>query len=152
MIRVGMIDDLELIRSTFTTPHVWDAMSDDGFIKPEEFVPQFRKNTWYLGAWDDSEYLGMFIIYTLNAILCDVHVALLKNCGGIRALKAGRMAFEWCFENTPFRRFTSANPTCNRLGLRYAKLLGFKEFGLNPGAWLKNGKVYDIILLGVSHG
>jgi hypothetical protein len=149
VIRIEPITNMELVRSTLTTPHIWDAMADDGFIKPEDFHPVPLIGTWWLGAWDEAEYLGLFPIYTINMTVCEAHVALLKTCGGIRAKAAGEALKLWVWSNTNFKRIITSVPSCNRLGLRYAKLAGLKEFGLNPGSWQKNGQTHDLIMLGV---
>lgn len=152
MIIVEPIQDMKLVRETFTQPHVWAAMSDDGFIDPCDFWPVPRPGTYYLGAWDGDEYLGMFMVYTVNAIMCDAHIAMLKTCGGLRAHRSGKLVIEWIWRNTMFRRIITSVPECNTLGLRFAKLAGLSQFGLNPGSWLKNGQLHDQIELGVSHG
>lgn len=148
-VSVELLSDMDLVRETLVQPHVWEALSDDGFIRPDQFEPQPIRGNYYIGAWDGSEYLGLMIVYTLNAICGDVHVALLKSCGGIRAVQAGKLAIQWVWDNTHFRRLTSTNPTCNRLGARFARLVGMTQYGINPRSWLKDGNLYNSILFGV---
>lgn len=150
--RIEPILDPELVRKTLTSPSVWTAMADDGFVKPEAFVPSLNDWNWFLGVWDGDEYLGMFMVYQVNGIMCEAHVALLPNCGGFRAVKAGELMKAWTWQNTPFKRIITSVPSCNKLGLKYAKLAGLTEHGLNPGSWLKNGQLHDLHLFGVSHG
>jgi hypothetical protein len=152
VIRVAPIEDAELVRQTLTRPEIWDSMADDGAMPPECFQPQLGGSAIYLGAWDDDEYLGLFQIYLQNHICCNADVSMLPTCGGFRALKAYKMGCEWLWQNTNFRRIVSINPSCNKLGLKFAKLAGFVEFGLNPNAWLKNGQLFDLVLLGVDRG
>jgi len=152
MIRIDQIHDMSLVRNILTMPHIWAAMTDDGFPPPEEFFPQDTFGSYYLGAWDDDEFLGMFILYLSNIWMADSHVAMLPNCGGRRALKAHKICLEWIWANTSFRRIITATPSCNKLGMQFARLAGFQRFGLNPKSWLKNGHLYDLVLSGVDHG
>jgi hypothetical protein len=41
-------------------------------------------------------------------------------------------------------------PANNRLALSFAKSCGMTEYGLNPQSFLKDGQLYDQVLLGVS--
>lgn len=152
MIKIDRIHDMGLVRDIMTMPRMWDAMTDDGFPSKDHFWPQDVPSTYYLGVWDDSEFLGMFILYQQNCMMADSHIAMLPNCGGSRALKAQSICLDWIWSNTPFRRIITATPSCNRLGLKFARLAGFVKFGLNQGAWLKNGQLYDLVLSGVNHG
>ena len=152
MIQIAPIEDMELVRATLTQPHIWDAFSDDLQGDPLNFDPCIIPGALWLGAWDGPEYLGLFPAYRVNGIMCEVHVAMIKHCGGSRALRAYRAMRDWIWANTGFKRIITSVPDCNKLGLRYALLAGLSEFGLNPGGWLKNGQLHDLHLLGVSHG
>lgn len=150
MIRVAPIEDMELVRDTLMNPSVWSAFADDGC--DSNFAPVQTAHNWFLGAWDGDEFLGMFLTSQINAVVCETHVAMLPNCGGRRAVVAGERLKEWIWLNTPFLRITTSAPSCNKLGLKFARLAGLSEFGLNPGSWLKNGQLHDLHLLGVSYG
>jgi len=149
MLRVEPIDDMELVRLTMTVPHIWDATSDDGYIKPSEFNPKQTPGIYWIGVWDDDKYLGLFLIETVNVWCCDSHVAMLPWCGGRRAIKAHELTKQWIWTNTTFRRIITATPSCNKLGLKFARMAGFVKFGLNPKSWLKNGELHDLVLSGV---
>lgn len=57
---------------------------------------------------------------------------------------------EWVWEHIPCRRIIVNVPACNRLALAYMKRIGFEEFGINQASFLKNGRIYDQICLGIS--
>lgn len=151
-IRIAPITDMALVRSTITTPHIWDALTDDADGDPSAFNPSPIPTTTWLGAWDEDEFLGMFILRYLSAACGEAHIALLPNCGGFRALRAYRAVMAWAWANTKFSRIIGATPSNNAKALKFVRLAGFIEFGRNPKAWLKNGQLFDLVMTGVNRG
>jgi RimJ/RimL family protein N-acetyltransferase len=54
------------------------------------------------------------------------------------------------FENTTAQRIVGAIPAYNRLAVQVVKRAGMEQYGLNPGSFMKHGKLEDQILYGIS--
>jgi RimJ/RimL family protein N-acetyltransferase len=151
MIRFERTHDLALIRRVMTDPSVYARISDDGCPDAPQFEAADNPALWYVAVHDGSdELLGLFLFVPQNAVCWEVHTALLPLAYGPRAARAGSGVISWVWANTPCRRLMTNVPAYNRLALRYAERAGLTQFGLNPGSYLKNGVLFDQILLGVS--
>jgi RimJ/RimL family protein N-acetyltransferase len=56
----------------------------------------------------------------------------------------------WLWAHTSCRRLITNVPARNRLALRFAEAAGMERFGVNHASLLKDGKLQDQILLGLS--
>lgn len=139
-----------LIKAIATHPKVWDAISDDFTAAKEVWEPVRHESVWYVVVKDDCEVLGMFAFIPENHVCWNVHTCLLPTAYGPRARQTARELTQWIWENTTCVRVTTNVPDQNRLALMYAKQVGFKEFGINPKSYMKDGILQDQILLGIS--
>ena len=139
-----------LIKSIVTHPKIYPHVSDDSSPQAEQWEPARHESIWYVIVRDDDELLGMWMIATHNAVLGEIHTCLLPNAWGEKARKAAKELGAWVWENTPFLRITTEVPEYNRLAMRFAKLAGMAEFGRNPKSFLRHGKLWDVVLLGIS--
>jgi RimJ/RimL family protein N-acetyltransferase len=86
-----------------------------------------------------------------NAVCFEVHLGFLPSGWGL-AEKTAKLAIGWIFSNTRCQRVFASIPEYNRLTLRLAKSAGMEEFGVNKASFLKDGKLRDQILMGLSKG
>lgn len=107
---------------------------------------------WHVLARENDELLGLFSFYPSNSICWRAHLCLLPNSWGFPARRAGKGVIRWLFENSPCLKITGEIPIFNTLALRYVRSLGFEEMGTNHDSFLKDGQLYDQILLGLSKG
>jgi len=148
--------DPALIRAIATHPQVWRHISDDHSPAVDDYLPPDPRHVLYVMVRDiypDSgpeELLGFYLFHPLNSICWEVHTCLLPAAWGPRAQQAGCLITEWIFEHTPCRRIVTNVPVYNRVALAYAKRAGLVEYGRNPASFLKDGKLHDQILLGIS--
>lgn len=142
--------DMQVIADTITHPRIYPHVSDDLAPPRESFVPCDHPSVYYLGAWDQQEYLGLWMFAPQNSICWDVHTCLLPTAWGKRAAEATKGAASWIFANTECQRIITTVPATNALALRLAKLAGLTQFGVNERSFLKNGQLLDQILLGIS--
>ena len=103
---------------------------------------------WVMVSEGDTS-LGVFMLNPLNCICYEVHTALLPEAWG-RSVEITKDGVLWLFENTPCRRVITNVPEYNRKALLLAKKTGMVQFGINPKSFLKNGVLYDQIMLGLS--
>lgn len=142
--------DSELISSCIRHPRVWPSVSDDGSPLKETFSPVFSESIVYLAAFDRGEFFGIFMLHAHNFICWEVHTCLLPSSWGEKAKRFASLCIDWIFSNTECKRLITNVPSNNVLALRLAKLSGMKEFGVNEKSFMKNGKVLDQIILGIS--
>ncbi len=142
--------DYDLIRGIMAHPRIYPHISDDGCPPATEFRPIEHPGVWYVLVRHQGELLGLFVFTPQGAACWEVHTCLLPHAWGRLARLAAAMMARWIWEHTPCRRIVTTVPVYNRLALRFAEEAGMTEYGRNPKAWLKHGKLYDTILLGMS--
>lgn len=142
--------DYALIRTIVTHPRIWPFISDDGSPPVEQYRPIESEAVWYVVARDGAEILGLWMLHPHNAVCWEIHTCLLPGAWGDRALEAARLFPEWIWANTVCRRVVTNVPDYNRVALKFAWRSGMLEYGVNPASFLKNGKLYDQVCLGIS--
>lgn len=131
---------------------LYDAGADDYAPTREAFRPRTDEAIYYVRVDDGAGYLGLFVLAPQSAVCWEIHTRLLPCAWGDRALEAMRGIVAWAFAGGApgCRRITGAVPRENRLAIRFALRAGFQLFGVNEKSYLKNGRLTDQILLGVS--
>lgn len=125
----------------------WDCLTDDGSPIKELYFPPLGENA----TWVRVEDYGVFLLTRMNLILYEVHTALLPAAKGM-AVDIGKEALVWAFANTEAKRIITSVPVNNPLALRFAKAVGFIQYGVNEKSFQKDGELIDQIMLGVSKG
>lgn len=149
MVKCERTFDLPLVRATMTHRRIYPHVSDDGSPSADDFSPIDSPLVYYL-AMDDGEHLGIFMLYPHNTVCFEVHTCLLPKAWGEKARQCTREGMHWMFENTSCRRIITNIPEYNRLALKLALDSGMSRFGTNPKSFMKNGTLYDQIMLGIS--
>lgn len=142
-------DDEDVIRSIVTHPKVYPHISDDGSPAPDDWKP--NPAVKYILVFDGCELLGLWAFVPENFVTWNVHTCLLPIAYGRKALEAAKQMAEWVWKNIGCQRVTTNVPEYNRLALRFAERAGMVRFGVNPSSYMKDGKLYDQILLGMSN-
>lgn len=149
MVRCDRTFDLALIKRTMTHRRIYPYICDDGAPPAEAFSPIDNPLIYYL-QMSDSEHLGVFMLHPHNTVCFEVHTCLLPHAWGETARQCTREGTRWMFDNTPCRRIITNVPQYNRLALKLALESGMSQFGVNPKSFLKDGKLCDQIMLGIS--
>jgi len=142
--------DYGIILSVMTHPKVWPHIIDDFSPAVAEFKPVKHPDIWYVLLHRNGLLLGLFMLVPHSVVLWEVHTCLLPTCWGDLAHKAAIELVQWLWDNTSCRRLITNVPAYNRLALAFAKSAGLEQFGLNERSFLKNGKMHDLHMLGVS--
>ncbi len=150
MLHFSTTRDMEMVRTIMTHPKIWPYISDDGSPSVETFQPVDSEYVCYLLCFDSDEILGLWMFVQTNAVLLEVHTCLLPKHGFARSREAAKKAAEWIWENTTCQRIWTQVPKNNRIALNFAKAAGMEECGIQPQCFLKDGKLQDLIHLGVS--
>lgn len=149
-VRVEQINDKALIVAALRHPRIYPHVSDDGCPDAMglDIVPM--PGAFFLGAFDEAEYLGCFFVQRHNFVLYEVHTCLMPNAWGARSRLATKACADWLFGCTPCVRIITTVPVGNALALRLAHQSGMVEYGRNPRSMLKGGELVDTVMLGMS--
>lgn len=142
--------DYDLIRRVFTHPAVYRHLGDDFSPAAADFAVNEHPDIWYVIARDELGVLGVITFIPQSRILWEMHLCLLPDAWGSRAAKMGDSLYQWVWTNTPCRRITGAIPATNRLAIRWARVSGMEQYGTNPRAFRKGGRLIDLVLMGIS--
>lgn len=138
--------DMAVVRSILSHPRVWQHLHDDGMQEPSPV--DHEGFFWMLVA--DDEPAGVFLLHAHNTICYEVHTALLPRIWGTGANEAYQLCAAWVFEETPCLKVITHVPTYNLRALAFAERCGFCREGLNRASFLKEGKLLDRHLLGLT--
>ncbi len=144
------IHDMDLATRVITNPKIWPHVSDDYSGTPEKFTASESVPLVHLEVNDGEEFLGLFFFTLDNSVCWKVHTCLLPETWGAKAKQVGAALIEWLFSETICQRLITDVPAYNRIALKFARDCGMTEYGVNPKSFLKNGQLYDTVLLGVS--
>jgi RimJ/RimL family protein N-acetyltransferase len=133
-----------------THPRVYPHITDDNSPAPELFEPVDHDAIVYLHAQDEYGTLGIFMLVPQSAVCYQVHTCMLPQAWGAPARDAARLGTQWMFDHGPCRRIVTNVPEYNRIAERFARACGMAEYGRNLKSFLKDGVLYDEILLGIS--
>lgn len=135
-------EDVEFLRSIFTHPRVWPWVSEDG-QRPQDYQPLIHPAVHYLRNGD----AGVISFRPLNSVLYECHVAMLP---GVRSDAFAQAAASWMWAHTPAQKLIVNVPSCNRAAVAYARRAGFTQEGRITRAFLRNGQLHDIVVMGRS--
>lgn len=148
-VRIERTADPGVVKMIVTHPKVYKYVTDDGSPAEQDYAPDMT-NARFLLAWDDSELLGLFALVPQNHATVEVHTCLLPSARGDRAADAAQELIKWVWNNTTFKRLVTCVPGYNRLALRFALAAGMTRYGINTRSYMKNGQLWDQIMLGLS--
>ncbi len=141
----------ELIKRIVTHPKIYPHVSDDFCPPAEKWEPSHDESIWYVLCKDGEEVIALWLFMPHTQVCWQVHTCVLPAAYGPRARAAVEALAGWLWVNAPVcQRVVTDVPQYNRLAFRYALLAGMKEYGLNPKSYMKDGKLHDVILLGIS--
>lgn len=147
--------DLETVREILISPSIYSLMGDDYAPPPHEFEvnrdPRIRYVLVYGGK--NLDVLGLFTLLPQNRVCFEVHVAMLPWARPAQKWAAARALPDWLAANTECRRLTAAVPDVNRPAIIYGTHgLGMRYAGRQEAAFMRHGKLRDLVLLGRSIG
>lgn len=135
-------EDVDFLVSIFTHPRIWPWVSEDG-QRPEDYKPLIHPKVHYLRFADR----GVVAFRQMGSVLFEGHVAMLP---GVRSDEFLKAAIAWMWSKTPAQKLYCQIAADNRQAIWYAMRGGFLREGRISRAFLRNGKLHDLIVLGVS--
>lgn len=137
--------DKKFVHACITNPAVWRMSADEttSKINPALFFIPKDLPFYYLKV--DPGY-GLLIGEPKGIDVYEVHVALFPEAKGM-AVEICTQAIKWFFDNEPSCNVLTASiPSFNHLSKRLAKMVGMDTVGTRHGAFLKDGRAYDLHL------
>lgn len=108
-------------------------------------------NHIYLGCFDGDEILGFFWLIRENNIVLDTHINILKEHRH-RAVELSKEFFLFMIEHFYgiTHKLNCKIPTVYPEVIGHAKKMGFVEEGIDRQSMVKNGRLVDRIILGIT--
>ena len=129
-------------------PSIWEATRDD--FPPDDYTVPQGNGIYYLLAHDGDDLLGFCAFWPQNAVCFDAHLCFRPCAYGKRASFAFRIMLNWMWINTKAQRIVGSIPVYNRLAIAFCKRAGGTVYGVNPKSWVRDGKLHDQVLIGMS--
>lgn len=150
MIRRCTIEDLEFVDSVLKHDSIYPFISDDNFPPVDEFTIEpllVNPGVHVLTTNEYSVFLGVPVV---NTIVYDYHVNILPEGRGKIAVESNIQAVDYLFHETECQKLISFIPELYPNVLKFALANGEVEEGLLHKSFLKNGKLYNIHVLGIT--
>ena len=150
MIRRATIKDLEAVNRVMKHPDVYPHTWHDGRVPVEQFT---AKNLLlcappvHVLIDDQDSFVATFT--PDNNIMWVVHDNALPEVRGKYARDAGRAMLDWMFTNTPCLKVIGRTPYTNPRARMFAQMVGFTIEGRLKNAYMLNGKLYDMWVVGI---
>ena len=142
------LSDLNLINDIILNPFVQDDIADDSSMGVS--ISEIPSHVRFIGVYDNDMLCGLYMLVPQNCATVEVHTCLLPLLRGKKAIQAGRLIIEYMFDQ--YKKIISWIPVDNKKAELYSKLLGFKVEGISLESYLKNGKLQDMKLVGITIG
>lgn len=91
----------------------------------------------------------LFILIPYNFVTYEVHTCVLPQYRGKEATRATKVGAKWMFTETPCQKINTFIPITNTQAYALARSAGMKIEGVNKKSFLKDGVLYDQIMMGL---
>jgi hypothetical protein len=142
--------DLALVRKILTSPDVYEHMMDDYAPAREAFQVNEHPDIWYVVAACWSSLVGLFILIP-EGVCFKLHLCMLPDATPQEKWEAARGIVPWLSERTHCKRLVAEAPRSNKPAMIFCTHgIGMKYVGTHEKAYMKYGKLQDLIVLGKS--
>jgi hypothetical protein len=142
--------DLDHVYKILTCPSIYLMMGDDFLPAIEQYRVPDNPDIVYLVAGEPA-LVGLFALFPQNRICWELHAALLPWASKAEKREAAHDLIPWLAAHTECKRLTASIPECNRQAVMYAThCLGMRYMGRQEQAFLRYGKLQDLVILGRS--
>jgi len=146
MITIEYPTNPEQVLEVLNHPKVYKKVRDD--LSLRNYKPNVD-STIFLVIKNNGVLCGVVGITPFISASCQLHIALLPAIYGKRGEVAASIR-GWVLMNTRYLKFFCIIPTYNKLAIHFAKRCGFKEEGLLTKLFLRDWKLHDMIILGIT--
>lgn len=140
------LNDIDEVEQILGHPSVFNFCSDDSEITALDAACACLRDPSYIVIKPHDDTL--FLFKAMNKIMYEMHVCIVRGKARKQGIRSAAKAARWLFNNTQCQKIVTHIPVFNELSLMFAMVCGMKREGLIKGGYLKDGKLYDLILLG----
>ena len=130
-------------------PQIYRALHDDFAPDPSEWEPTIHPLVGYVALWEDEDLMGIAIVNLHNTVKWEVHNAILPHVGWKKRLKIARSFIEWLW-TAGCKRITGQVVASNQYALKFNEVLGMERVGVERKAFMKDGRLQDLVYFGIS--
>lgn len=154
MIRLATKEDRDLVNSIFNDPAVIEHICDDASSgnRPFDFGPLMGTPESAGPFFLTNGSTAVCFLMPMNGTTLDLHSAILPSSRGKQAIQIGHEVIRWIWENTRYIKLLTWIPASNVPAYAFARKCGFAVEGRATMSFMKNGKLQDQILAGLSKG
>ena len=143
--------DYALVHEILTKPDVYELMGDDYLGPKEAFKVNVHEEIRYLVAYHEAGIVGLFSLFPRNVLCWELHACMMPEATTQEKWEAARELVPWLKERTCCKRLVAEVPRSNAPAIYYGTHgIGMRYVGTHPEAFLKHGKLHDLIILGMS--
>ena len=146
-ILIEQTHDMVLVEAILRHPKCWPNVSDDR--TPEDWHPQDLPGLYWALAIQGEQPIGVFGLNSENGVMAQAHIAMLPEGRGKVAKAATEAFFRWVWAETPFQKVMGMIARRNSPARSLVCQAGMNRQGLLPRAFLKNGKLHDLMVYGI---
>lgn len=150
VITIAETRDFVLIKSICADPEIYAAASADGAPPAENFAPCELEGIRYVAVRRDAETVGIWMLVPHSTVCWEIHTALLKTIRGKDAVLAAELMKQWVWSSTTCLRLITNVPAFNRRTIVFCHMVGMEPFGNNGKSFMKDGKLHDQLMFGLS--
>lgn len=134
--------DMDAISNILNHPRVRGITSDSSCVG--EYVP--CETDFYIM---NEEKTGIIKIDPMNGASCSVHIATLPVLWG-KAVAFAKEGINWGFSHTTYMKIIAMVPDYNKMALAFCRRCGFEVEGRIRESFLKDWKLHDQVLFGLT--
>ena len=140
------------MRTIFTHPQIYPLIGDDFAPDPADFCVNEHPAIVYVVVRNaDFRKVALFSLVPANRICWELHAVMIPGAKTSDKWAAARQLVPWLARHTECKRLTASVPSCNRPAIVYGTHgIGMKVVGRQSEAFLKHGKLQDLVILGLS--
>lgn len=133
-------------------PEVREGITNDALPAAEQLhmADFLRPGVVILQVLVGPRPVGFFALIPLNPAEYEVHTVMLPEARGRVAFQAARLGIQWTFQHTAARTLRSFCPGCQPQTLLFSRRAGFKVDAVEPAAWPKHGRRFDLTRVSLS--
>lgn len=140
--------DEKLVGKILRDPIIYEAISGDNSPPRITYKPNIRIGI-YVIVYKDDIPIGLGITEKKSAAHYTVHYQVLPDHRGENALAGALECLNWVWRNTQAIKVTAEVPSLYPNVIEFGLSCGFKIEGTNKNSYIKKGKVFDQVYLGI---
>ncbi|MFZ2998923.1 MAG: GNAT family protein [Undibacterium umbellatum] len=139
--------DMKTVKDILSHPAIFPHIHEDGL---NEIVPPDSGAFHWMLISDKEGAAGVYMVHYHNQSCVEMHTCLLPRIWGAKANDSVKLLSKYLFHQLGVKKVITNVPDYNKLALRFAKVNGMKIEGVNRESYLKDGKLIDQIMLGMT--